>query len=33
LSSTKWDASDSAKLFRWSDADGGLVGAEDLQLG
>lgn len=33
VSSTKWDTSDSAKLFRWSDADGGLVGAEDLELG
>ena len=33
LSSTKWDASDSAKLFRWSDAEGELVGAEDLDLG
>ena len=33
LSSVKWDASDSARLFRWSDADGELVGAEDLELG
>jgi len=33
LSSTKWDASDAAKLFRWSDADGEIVGAEDLDLG
>lgn len=32
LSSTKWDASDSAKLFRWSDAEGGFEGAEDLEL-
>lgn len=33
LSSTKWDASDAAKLFRWSDADGEIVGAEDLEVG
>lgn len=33
LTSTKWDASDSAKLFRWSEDDGKLVAAEDLQVG
>lgn len=32
LSSTKWDASDAAKLFRWSDDEGEIVAAEDLEL-
>jgi len=32
LSSTKWDASDAAKLFRWSEADGEIVAAEDLEV-
>jgi hypothetical protein len=33
LSSTKWDASDSAKLFRWDDAEADFVGAEALEVG
>jgi hypothetical protein len=33
LSSSKWDASDSAKLFRWDDAEGDFVGAEALEVG
>jgi hypothetical protein len=33
LSSTKWDASDSAKLFRWDEAEGDFVGAEALEVG
>lgn len=33
LSSTKWDASDSAKLFRWSEEEGDLVATDDLQVG
>jgi len=33
LSSTKWDASDSAKLFRWDDAEADFVGAEALEDG
>jgi hypothetical protein len=32
LSSTKWDASDAAKLFRWSEEDGEIVAAEDLEV-
>jgi hypothetical protein len=33
LSSTKWDAGDAAKLFRWSEEEGEIVAAEDLALG
>ena len=33
VSSTKWDISDAAKLYRWDETSGGFEPAEDLVVG
>lgn len=33
LAADKWDASDAARIYRWSDDEAGFIGVEDLELG